>query len=72
MGRRRGAARPDPLHGPRIGFLWGPLTIVAFGLDGHAPWFWPAIGAFSLLMALVMFVYVRRDVKDFVAELDEG
>jgi hypothetical protein len=53
-----------------VGFLWGPLTIVAIGLDRPAPWFWPTIGACSLLIALVMFVFVRRDVKDLVAEID--
>jgi len=55
-----------------VGFLWGPLTIVAIGLDGHAPWFWPTIGACSLLIGLVMFVYVRRDVRDLVAEIDQS
>jgi len=55
-----------------IGFLWGPLTIVGFALDGHAPWLWPTIGATSVVLALLMFVYVRRDVKDFVASLDES
>jgi len=55
-----------------VGLLWGPLTIAAFALDGDAPWFWPAIGGFSILLALVMFVYVRRDVRDIVAELEEG
>jgi hypothetical protein len=53
-----------------IGFLWGPLTIVAIGLDGHAPWFWPVIGAVSLGLGLLMFFYVRSDVKDVLSELD--
>jgi uncharacterized membrane protein len=55
-----------------VGFFWGPLTIVAFGLDGHAPWFWPAIAGASVTIALLMFVYVRRDVRDIVAEIDES
>ena len=55
-----------------IGFLWGPLTIIAFATDGHAPWFWPTIGGVSLAAALLMFAYVRRDVKDFVGSLDES
>ena len=54
-----------------VGFLWGPLTIVAFAEDGRAPWFWPTIGGASLVVALLMFVYVRRDVKDFVDSIDE-
>ena len=54
-----------------IGFLWGPLTIVAFAQDGHAPWFWPTIGGVSLGAGLLMFAYVRKDVKDFVTSLDE-
>jgi hypothetical protein len=55
-----------------VGFLWGPLTIVAMAFDGNAPWFWPTIGGFSLVMAFVMFVYVRADVKDVIAELGES
>jgi hypothetical protein len=55
-----------------IGLLWGPLTVVAIGQEGHAPWFWPTIGGVSLGLALSMFVYVRRDVKDVIASIDEG
>jgi hypothetical protein len=55
-----------------VGFLWGPLTIVAIGFDGNAPWFWPAIAIVSVGIALLMFVYVRRDVRDIVAEIDES
>ena len=52
--------------------LWGPLTIVGIFLDGHAPWTWPVIGAASLCFGLLMFVYVRHDVKDFIASVDES
>jgi hypothetical protein len=55
-----------------VGFLWGPLTIVAIGNDGHARWFWPTIGGVSLGVALLMFLYVRRDAKDFIASIDES
>jgi hypothetical protein len=55
-----------------IGFLWGPLTIVGIFLDGRAPWTWPAIGAASLVSGLLMFAYVRHDVKDFMASIDES
>jgi hypothetical protein len=55
-----------------MGFLWIPLTIVAFAHEGHAPWFWPTIGGASLGTALFMFVYVRRDVKDFIVSIDES
>src|SRR5213594_341467 len=54
-----------------VGFFWGPLSIVAFGLDGQAPWFWPVIGGASLAIALLIFAYVRRDVKDFIGSIDE-
>ena len=54
------------------GFFWGPLSIVAFALDGHAPWFWPVIGGAALGIALLMFWYVRRDVSDFIDSLDES
>jgi hypothetical protein len=55
-----------------VGFLSGPLTIVGFALDGHAPWIWPTIGVLSLCAGLLMFVYVRHDAKDFDASLDES
>jgi hypothetical protein len=55
-----------------LGFLWGPLTIVGIFLDGHAPWTWPVIGAASLCFGLLMFVYVRHDVKDFIASVEES
>ena len=55
-----------------IGFLWGPLTIVALAHDGRAPWFWPVIGGVSLAASLLMFAYVRRDVKGFVESIDES
>jgi hypothetical protein len=55
-----------------VGFFWGPLSIVAFALNGHAPWFWPAIGGAALVIALLMYWYVRRDVKDFVGSLEES
>ena len=55
-----------------VGFLFGPLTIVGFALDGHAPWIWPTIGVVSLCAGLSMFVYVRHDAKDFIASVDEG
>jgi hypothetical protein len=55
-----------------VGFLFGPLTVVGFALDGHAPWIWPTIGVVSLVAGLLMFVYVRHDAKDFVASLDES
>jgi len=53
-----------------VGFLWGPLTIAAIGFDGHAPWFWPLIGVVSLGLGLLMFFYVRSDVKDVLSDLD--
>jgi hypothetical protein len=55
-----------------MGFLWGPLTIVAIAHEGHAPWFWPTIGGVSLGVALLMFAYVRWDAKDFMASVDES
>ena len=55
-----------------IGFLLGPLMVVGFALDGHAPWVWPTIGVFSLCAGLSMFFFVRHDVKDFVGSLDES
>jgi hypothetical protein len=55
-----------------LGFLWGPLTVLGIFLDGHAPWTWPALGAASVVCGLLMFVYVRHDVKDFMASIDEG
>ncbi len=55
-----------------LGFLWGPLTIVGIFLNGHAPWTWPVIGAASLVFGLLMFAYVRHDVKDFIASIDES
>jgi len=55
-----------------VGFFWGPLTIVAIAHDGHAPWFWPTIGGVSLAAALLMFLYVRHDAKDFIASIDES
>ena len=54
------------------GFFWGPLSIVAFALNGHAPWFWPAIGAAAIVITLLMFWYVRRDVGVFIDSLDES
>jgi len=55
-----------------LGFFWGPLTVVAFAHDGHAPWFWPTLFGVSIAAALSMFAYVRRDVKDFVESIDES
>jgi hypothetical protein len=55
-----------------FGFFWGPLSVVAFAQDGHAPWFWPVLAGVALLAALLMFVYVRWDVKDVLEEIDES
>lgn len=55
-----------------VGLLFGPLTVVGFALDGHAPWIWPTIGVVSLVAGLSMFAYVRHDVRDFVGSLDES
>jgi hypothetical protein len=55
-----------------LGFLWGPLTVLGIFLDGHAPWTWPVIGSASLVVGLLMFAYVRHDVKDFIASIDES